>query len=187
MDEDDREMDEGAWRWLKSTAYKNYWRVVSWYDLDDLVQDGVYCYYRVVKKYPHVNERRHLMALFQRTYLGHIHDLANSRTRLNELPVSSLVLDPDKDPLDFLEHLCGPVFEHSSFMIELSEMPKPVHAVLLLYSSDEMLEKLRRPYRRYETGRETLNSRLCRLSGYNPAWINLVAWVQNYFSDGGYV
>jgi DNA-directed RNA polymerase specialized sigma24 family protein len=74
-----KQIDHGARVWLARTATKQYWRVAVWYELDDLVQDGLMCWQIVACKYKRAN-RRHLMSLFQITYINHIHKLANKRT-----------------------------------------------------------------------------------------------------------
>lgn len=38
-------------RWIRSHSAKNYWRVTGWYELDDLIQDGLLKAYQCLEKY----------------------------------------------------------------------------------------------------------------------------------------
>lgn len=96
---DSMDMDQGARAWLARTARKNYWRVSDWYDLDDLIQDGYWHWYRIINKYPYItkprmtrNARRIIMGLFQRTYTNHLHDLAKRRcpTTFDDFPAAAI-------------------------------------------------------------------------------------------------
>lgn len=151
-------MDRGARLWLYRTAQKNFWRVSSWYDLDDLVQDGFVQYNRIVNKYPHITARAHLMGLFQRTYINHIHDLAKRRSRLIEYPESSLIRDGEQgSPFDI------PDLPASDL---LAKAPEVVHRLLAVVQTEEGRRALRALYRVRSGGtRETVNQRLARLTG----------------------
>src|SRR5690554_2636340 len=97
--------DAGLKRWIRATAYKNYWRVSHWYDLEDLIQDGYMAYctcaehygHLVRKRKPSAEDRRNFMALVKRTFENHIHDLATKRTVTQELPISMLQNDDDDE------------------------------------------------------------------------------------------
>jgi hypothetical protein len=86
-------MDMGARRWLVKTAYKNLWRVHSFYDLDDLIQDGHMMYALVVQRYPQAKDPPHIMRLFQITFLNHIHDLSKHQSRMAALIDATVDLD----------------------------------------------------------------------------------------------
>lgn len=75
-------MDEGAAAWLQRTAAKNLWRVPDYYELDDLVSDGMECWVKVTQRYSNVKSAAHLMALFKTTFTNHVHDLARKKMRM---------------------------------------------------------------------------------------------------------
>ena len=43
--------DAGVRGWIVKTAYKHYWRVSSYYEFDDLVQDGYLCYAKCLRTF----------------------------------------------------------------------------------------------------------------------------------------
>lgn len=108
------QMDAGAIRWLHRIVRQNFWRVPSWYEQEDLLNDGVMCWYRTLRRYYNgkgtkgLNRRigeasdlRHIMALFQRTFLNHIHDLSRLRTKTLTTYISDLVSEefPSEDAI----------------------------------------------------------------------------------------
>lgn len=169
--------DNGALRWLETVARQQRWKVASWHELDDLIQDGIWLFYRVVRKYPfreHVTpngnvrlvplERRHIMGLFQRAFLNHITNLANKRTRGNEAPVD---VRGDDDAGDTLERL---VQDFAGYQppLEAASVGAPHNVKRVIDLLIEKPEVLSRPYRCRIDGRETKNDRVCRALRLNP-------------------
>ncbi len=150
-------MDQGARLWIFKTARENLWRVAGHIDFDDLVQDGMYFWHRIVTRYPNVTHPPHRMALFKTAYSNHIHDLSKNRSRLelvneSDLGVDMDVLvegeDPNADPdLAFL----------------IAQLPPAIMRVLTrMYQGDA-------PFRlRLDGTRETCNQRACRIAGLDP-------------------
>jgi len=87
-------------RWMVKVAHSQFWRVASWYELDDLLQDGFLCHAKVVSRYPHVYNPAHLGKLFQTTFLNHIHTLATKRRH----SISEVYLDDIASPPEPWEH-----------------------------------------------------------------------------------
>ena len=74
-------LDRGLRLWILKTARKHFWRIASWYDLADLVQDGHMCYAVCLRKYgDKVDGPAHFCALVKTTFLNHITDMANRRS-----------------------------------------------------------------------------------------------------------
>jgi hypothetical protein len=172
-------MDRGARAWLVVVAADNYWRVASWYELDDLVQDGHMIWARIVRKYERepgrVRAIGHLMRLFRTAYLNHIHDLSKRRTR-NIAEVKAGDLIATGDPWDLLPCLCSAA-ELDRFVAEAPDMIKRV--LLSLFEADGRV--LRALYRVAHDGvRETLNMRLCRLVGVDHEEVDLVCALRTY-------
>lgn len=143
--------------WIAKTAKKNWWRVMSWYDLDDLIMDGMLCWQIVCTKYPHITERRHLMSLFQRTYTNHIHKLSIKRTiqSIEEATddVPDMALSPESDDSDLRRLAAEQTGEIHRLLIALIDKP----------------ELLMHPHRRHLGGRrESTNEYLCSLIGIDP-------------------
>lgn len=80
MDRND-EMDQGVKGWIFNTSRKEFWRVASWYEYVDLVQDGAMIYAKIVAKYPDLKTPKDRMNIFKRAFTNHIHDLSKKRTK----------------------------------------------------------------------------------------------------------
>lgn len=180
-------MDAGARRWLIKTAQKNYWRVHHWVDLDDLIQEGYVAWYRTCAKYPSATDIPNRMALFKRVYLNRLHDLANKRTRsIPEVCFTDLEFERDQR---IGAHETRPKRSEIAAELGLDEVrgvsgaPQYVRDALALFADESDLARLRSRYRKVRTGgrwlrRETLNERLCRLTGYDPDQTDIVGGIK---------
>lgn len=170
-------MDAGARIWLARAIKKNYWRVSGWYDLDDLMQEGYFAYYYVVRHYPQVTHSPHRMALFKLTFNSVICNLANQRTRRVE-EVCESELGPADEGGSFFDGAAADP-DIAEAVAELAAAPQYVRdAVALLSSGDR---RLRHKPRRSGPGRrrrETLNELLCRLTGYDPQMTDIVGGIR---------
>lgn len=133
-------LDEGMKRWIYRTARRHYWRVASWYDLDDLIQEGFLAYQKCQVKYarlarkrnPRPEDRRNFMALVMRAFENRIHDLASKRTIQTEDAVSRLQHDShDFTPEEWLESR-GAQNEAADALYQSSvrDMPRTVKAIV---------------------------------------------------------
>jgi hypothetical protein len=167
-------MDEGARKWLFKTAYKNFWRVHHYMDVDDLIQEGYVQYARVIARYPEATDAAHIMRLFQIMYTQRLNILATQRTREREI-------------IDEIELQSFDSFEPEGGTLQalIAQAPAPVAALIKLLQSDNGCKRLRAAYRRRRTGeRETTNERLCRLVGLDPTACDLPAMVKAHFGKG---
>lgn len=80
-------LDDGMQGFIANFARKNYWKVSSWYDLDDLVQDGFMCFAKCRARYvemdnpePTRDDIRIMMARVRTTFERHIIKLAHNKT-----------------------------------------------------------------------------------------------------------
>lgn len=188
------DMDRGARGWLIVVAADNFWRVASWYELSDLIQDGYVVWARVVKRYEvdagRVRSRGHLMRLFKTAYLNHIHDLSKRRTRgIAEWLASDVLVrhahvsrasayfgqDIGDDVWDALGCSCDAA-ELAGF---IAEAPETIRRVLLGLIASEG-RALRSLYRVAADGtRDTLNGRLCRIAGIDEE-VDLIGALRAY-------
>lgn len=170
-----RVMDIGAKRWLYRIAKANHWRVASWIDLDDLIQDGFLCWQIAVTKYPDIDNPKIAMRLFQTIYTNLLHDLANKRTITTEYSFS---LFDDAAIFHFEQQAC----EFGEMLRLVIEAPPLISKCLrdLLFSGLD----LSAPYRTWLDGRrETFNDRLCRLLKVDPNKVNLHQALHNYLRN----
>lgn len=183
-----REMDAGARGWLYRYAQRNYWRVSSWYDIDDLVQDGHMHYCRVVDRYPDAVDPPHIMRLFQITFINHINDLVKKKLRLVEVPVldavSSSLPSAMRREADAWDSIVADEMTHDEIAMAalVAHAPDPIKRVLDLLMTDEGCRRLRSVYRRFPGGhRETRDERIARLTGLS-ATIDFEKMFRAYFA-----
>lgn len=160
-------LDAGMRGWIVNCAKKNIWRVPTWYDLDDLIQDGFICYCHCRIRYAHIEETRHFMALVKTSFANHIHDLANKRTRTTEK-----LVPPDSPTLSGVE------LPEGMFLTLLKQLPRELQGLIeiLLESAWNI------PMLRYANGaRETNNQYLCRLLDVDPETVNVMAIFKEHF------
>jgi DNA-directed RNA polymerase specialized sigma24 family protein len=170
-------MDESAERWMYKYAWANYWRVASWYDIDDLIQDGFMCWWIVSRRYTAATDMAHLMSLFKTTFVNHVHTLANTRSKQPDLPVADC-LAADETETTFIER-------HDTGAEDLRGI---VHAAPAVRNAINALlskaHKLRGPTRRHSNGkRQTTNDKLCTLAGCNSSMIDLVSEIKYCLGD----
>lgn len=168
-------LDKVMYGWIVKTSNQELWRVARWYALDDLVQDGLLCFYRCRAAYPKFGnrptptKRRHFMALVQATFRNHINTLARKK-----------YLDPvtqnatEEQETTFANERA--TFQEGPLRILLRNAPQEVIEVLLTLALDAT-EPLRvRRGRRLV--REITNERLSRVLGLPPA--DFVTMVTKY-------
>ena len=166
-------MDRVARGWLYLTAKKNLWRVEGFCDFDDLVQEGMFCYYRIVKRYPQAVDTKHRMRLFQIAFINHIHTLAKKRTKYREVSVI------EADIGDLFDHMKNKMASYEEAGVMLAQAPAFVRQIIEAF--DAKPEEFRKPYRRRAGGRETTNQRVCRIAGLQySAAVNYMAELHSY-------
>jgi hypothetical protein len=163
-------IDAGVRGHIINTAKKNLWRVHTFIEIDDLVQDGFMCWMVVLRRYGD-RDQKHLMALFQTTFRNHINQLANARTGNPGALFQSSKPDPAKVVVDV----------DSAILPKLSVQPDQLCLPPQVRKLIEALEngKGRSLYRRRAGGRrETTNERFCRLIGLDPETNDITALLQ---------
>lgn len=182
-------MDEGARRWLLKAARKNYWRVSSWYDLDDLIQEGYFAYYYTVRRYPKVKHPPHRMALFKLVFNSVICNLANARTRsISEVQFSALERGTPGGASDEIAAAFIDGVAADPSIIEalpaLARAPEYVRRAVALFADGASRKALRAPYKATRgKPRETLNERICRLVGCDPREVDIVGGIKACLED----
>lgn len=172
-------LDAGVRGLIVNMAKKNFWRVASWYDLQDLIQDGYLCFAKVRNRYPTATDVRHVTALFKTTFFRHITDLANERTQGNEQTISQLVAVPGQEEAVW-ERLIGGQDEEATLKVMLRNAPAELRALYRFLSSEDGRRRLSEPYRWRYGVRETTNQYLCRKLGFDANTVNLEEMARNY-------
>lgn len=161
--------------WIESTARKHRWRCAAWMDLEDLIQEGYFCYAKCRAKYDQDLSKAHLMALTKTAYINRLHDLAKAKTRQLDDPVT-VGGDSPLSPDETLETLmpCEP--EAQTFALLLAALPAEIQQMLKLLGQDTH-GQMRKINGRYEG----LNRYLWGLIGQQPCGVDLYSAFCNHF------
>lgn len=177
-------MDDIAKGWLVVVARDHFWRVAQWYDFDDLIQDGHMIWWHVFNRYERetgrVRSRPHLMRLFKTSYLNHINQLANRKTKnACELLAGDLV--DESNTSGNIWDLFDIAFDIGDVDRMIFEAPSMVRTLLTkLFYEPPTAAWRSAPRRRLDGTRTDLNTKLCRVVGIDPSENNLAAELRAY-------
>ena len=183
----DAYLDEGMRGFIFNTAKKEFWKVASYYEFDDLVSDGYVCFYKCRKRLherllvnnPTKDQRREVQAFVARAFFNHISTLATKRMGVHEMPEASLSTDDDQN---VFEELLPPQMEEATLLTLLASAPAELKQLIQLLVSDGLsLLKFERKRVGRRLVRETSNEFYCRLLGVDPEKNNLVEQLRAYF------
>jgi hypothetical protein len=157
-------MDDIARRYLLRTAQRQLWRLAPWYELEELISDGVLCWQVIVAKYQPTS-RAHAMRLFQTSFRNHIYKLALKHS-----------MQVQESYVEFLPELVDPDAE---LIMRVYQAPQPLRACLLAILARPQL--LARPHRRYLDGRrEPTNCWLSRITGISFYGVNVTQQLRDF-------
>lgn len=176
----DEFLDAGMRGFIVNTARQNFWRVASWYEFDDLVQDGYLCYYKCRRRYTEVTDRPHFMSLVKTAFTNHIMTLGTKHNAISEQAISQMGSEDAEG--DLLERLGPATPESTSLLVLLANAPAELQQLITALVG-EGAEKLgfqrKKEFRRHI--RETTNEYYCRLLGKDPETADLVGELRAYF------
>ncbi len=150
--------------WIYNHARKNYWRMASWYEIDDLIQDGLVCAYKCLDRYGPDLDPPHFMRLVQRTFYNHIGELLRS-SRIIDDSTKIADLGRDLDESMVLDRITVPEEGDQEFYLLIKELPDTLKKVVELYMNSP--EKLLRLRSKLNGANETLKERLYKLTGFD--------------------
>lgn len=154
-------LDQDMRRWINHTARKNFWKVAGLMDLDDLIQEGFFCYAKCNDRYPRNIAQRHFMALVKTTFENHIRTISAARHKKVDWPFDSgaLLKKPSPKQLAKIElETAEP--EEQTFTTALNQLPSELRNLIRILMEDaKSIPMLTQPRR------ETRNEWLCRLAG----------------------
>lgn len=181
---DDKFLDSGLRGFIYNEARKNYWRVASWYDLEDLIQDGFMCYAKCYARYGStVTDQKHFMALVQTTFSNHIMTLYNKHRHQTEHAISAL-LGEDGSEEAFLDRHSTPEEGPENLGVLLRQAPAEIKQLIALLVGDgaKAVSFAKKRAGRF-TVRETSNELYCRLLGLDPETNDIAGKVRSFFSS----
>jgi hypothetical protein len=172
--------DSGLEGWLKRTAKTEHWRVAGWYSVDDLVGDGYVCYCKCRNKYtlgppdpgaqdlrvfgsdtPNKDQRKHFMALVQRSFYNRLYTLAVRYPATREQPLA-MCSNENGEPLTMDELLPAQPEEISALIAVLHAPTEIGEAIVKLVNDGVDGSRYVRSRLRRSNGRVTLGRRALR-------------------------
>ena len=165
--------------WIVKHATKNFWRVADWYDLDDLVQDGLLCAYKCKDRYgePGVDiDPPHFMSLVKTTFHRHIAELLRHSRGEQEITYRIGDAAGEMTETDFLDRKAEPVEPMQDLVALIAGMPEALRKAVMLYINDP--RKLRRRSR-LDGDEETEAQLLKRLVGF-PVRLDFETELRSY-------
>jgi hypothetical protein len=175
-------LDEGMRGFIYNTAKENFWRVASWYEFEDLVQDGYVCYYKCYNAYYAAMTKDHqkqMMALVATAFNNHIHTLAAKYQPAGyETPISHMA-DEGASEASVWDRIVPADAELGTLSAKLANAPAEIKQLVSLLAAD-VIRGTRKVGRR--ALRETNNELFCRLLGKNPKEVDMVAQFKEYFA-----
>jgi hypothetical protein len=176
--------------WIIKHARTNYWRVAGWYELDDLIQDGLLCGYKCLAIYgtpipneagridrPRLDEinEPHFMSLVQRTFYNHMGQLIRDKRRGDDKTTKFVDLGKQdsvhRSESNALERIGPSTLADQEFLVWLLELPEYLQKAIAVFMNDGTAKEIRR-LRIYLRGPDqTTTERLRQMIGF-PAGID---------------
>lgn len=181
-------LDPGLRGSIVNIARKEFWKVASYYEFDDLVADGYLCYYKCRKNlharlrvaHPTKDQRKEVQAFVTRAFYNHISTLASKRMGVHEQPVSALVGETET-ATQFWDKLVQQP-EQASMLALVTNAPAEIKQLVTLLVSDGLdLLKFDRKRVGRRSLRETNNEFYCRILGKDPTTTDMVGQLRQYF------
>ena len=151
--------------WIYNHSRKNYWRLAAWYEVEDLIQDGLMIAYKARERYGSDLDPPHYMRLVQSMFRNHIGDLLrrmrgfDDRTKLADLAGGGT----EERAID---QLAEPTEHEGDFSRLVAELPVALRKAVHFYLKGDVA-KLRRSLRvRLDKPDETEGERFERLTGF---------------------
>lgn len=173
-------LDESLKKWIRNTARENYWRVMRWYEIDDLISDGYLVAANIMARYHPVNQR-HFMALVMIAYTNHITSLSRKRSRGDDLLISHEAPE-GADIDDWMSALTGYAHNVGTITRLISQARYPVSIAIELFTTERGVAEVRR---RPQRAHESLNHYICRLIGLDPRDYDLPELIQSFIRGDG--
>lgn len=165
--EESPEISSIIW-WIYSNAKRNLWRVGSWYDLEDLINDGLLIALKCRQKLGTEVDDKHYNSYVRKAFHNHLGELIRRKRGVNEVSFLDVVgrSDCDLTEQESEELILPPQPCSQEIVAALCQMPESLKRVIDLMVSEEGRKKLDEPMRQRVDGEETMTDRLYRLAGW---------------------
>lgn len=187
------EFDGSLSAWAFTVALKQAWRTRPDYDVDDLMGEARFMFWKIRETYKdRVENQKHFATLFRTAFINRIHRLAELRSKNRSVPAS--VLSPRHDLFDGIRAKDDGVAE-AELNLLIASAPPEIKQLLRAYfpageDGEDATARLEviasrspvvngdRIIRPVE--RENLNNTLCRVSGQDPRKVDMVGRVRRW-------
>ncbi len=172
--------------WAVNYIKRNYWRVASRHEFEDLIQEAWIIFDKVRDNYPHVNNAPQFFCLFRTAFTNHIHDLA-----INSTSERNLVVDISEEDLsyeDILANIMGDCPNAGFANVLFKQAPRELKLLLRSMFDDAKRDLFLQKMKRRDPGhrlseRETTNQYWCRIVGLDPNKVDLVDLLHEHFGE----
>lgn len=151
--------------WIHNHAKKNLWRVAAWYEIDDLIQDGLMIALKCRDHYGDV-EPKHYMRLVQTSFYNHMGQLIRKKRAVDDSCTKISDMDRTKSEETILERLIPGDYSPQELVVLIGDLPENLFTALSLFFTDEGCNKLCRTRQRLYQEPETEDHKLARLTGF---------------------
>jgi hypothetical protein len=171
--------------WIVKHARTHYWRVAGWYELDDLIQDGLLCGYKCLAMYgvptpaepgeidrPRLNEinERHFMSLVQTTFYNHMGQLIRNKRRGDDNTTKFIDLgnrsQQPRSEAQAMDRVGPSTSADQELLVWLSELPAYLQKALAVFTDENTAQEVRRLRTRLRGRDQTLTEKLRQLVGF---------------------
>lgn len=152
---------------------QNYWKLESYMDWDDAINEAQLQFIRTVvrleKRNCKIENEKHLMSLFKTSWANHFTTLTNKATKERFVQTQNTV----DDGVDLTDTLISDLDNFGFLSVLLETAPPEVKQVIQIFlkASDTLVEELQRELHKDKT---KCNRHLCRLLNRDPATTDLI-------------
>ncbi len=153
--------------WVHNHAAKNFWRMAKWYELDDLIADGMMIAYKCRERYGVAGvdlDHKHFMALVKSSFHNHIGDMLR-RSRGVDDGTKIADLEANRSEADIMDRL-GCDAGDQDLAVLIHDLPEYLRRVVVFYLSDDPRRLWATLRSRLDGVNETLSERLHKLTGF---------------------
>jgi|ERR1019366_4799806 hypothetical protein len=161
---------------------KNYWRVQSHMEYDDVMQEAYVKFLYLKRKYGALDTPQHFMALYKISWVNDFHELSTLASKHRLEVCEHQLLDEDSDYFNMIESVVGDTNNDGELSVMIEQAPSDVKLVLqlMLTAPVEALEMFSAIWKQQGKKKEFNNTHLCEILGL-PFKTDIVGKINSYF------
>lgn len=166
--------------WTVNHVARNYWRVASTQERDDVLQEAYVTFLKVRQRYAlTVSEPKHFMALYKTAWERRFTDLANADTARRQ------EVSGDRGDASVEDLTAGETDNDGRLAVMLRQAPREVMQVVNLFLScpQEILDLALQSWQGERRVSDTSSRKVCQLLGLPPGR-DVIKETVDYFTGG---